>query len=141
MAPGHGVAIACGVPYRIDISSPPDDALDQLVQLGALDIEPVADGLAAIIPDGVTPEVVAHALGTAHIVVSPAVSRDNGSVWMLRPRAVRIGSLLIAPPGIAAPQGNVLTVTADAASYRITDLGYNTAEAKLDELASLPVDL
>lgn len=28
------------MPYRIDIASPPDDALEQLVQLGALDIEP-----------------------------------------------------------------------------------------------------
>jgi ribosomal protein L11 methyltransferase len=95
------------VPYRIDISSPPDDALDQLVQLGALDIEPVEDALAAIIPDGVTPEVVAHALGVADIRVSPAVARDNGSVWMLRPRAIRIGSVLIAPPEIAAPAGTL----------------------------------
>jgi ribosomal protein L11 methyltransferase len=107
VASGHGVEIACGVPYRIDISSPPDDALDQLVQLGALDIEPVEDGLAAIIPDGVTPEVVAHALGVAVVRVSPAIARDNGSVWMLRPRAVRIGSVLIAPPEIAAPAGTL----------------------------------
>jgi ribosomal protein L11 methylase PrmA len=75
------------VPYRIDISSPPDDALDQLMQLGALDIEPVDDGLAAIIPDGVTPEAVAAALGVASVRVSPAVARDDGSVWLLSPPA------------------------------------------------------
>ena len=114
MACGHRVAIACGVPYRIDISSPPEDALDQLVQLGALDIEPVDGGLAAIIPDGVTPEVVAHALGVADVNVSPAVPRDNGSVWLLRPRAVRIGSVLIAPPGVAAP-ARTLRLTDSAA--------------------------
>jgi ribosomal protein L11 methyltransferase len=91
------------MPYRVDISSAPDDAFDQLVQLGALDIEPVDGGLAAIIPDSVTPEVVAHALGLADVNVSPAVPRDNGSVWLLRPRAVRIGSVLIAPRGVAAP--------------------------------------
>ena len=107
MASGHRVAIACRVPYRIDISSAPDDAVDQLVQLGALDIEPVDDGLAAIIPDGVTPEVVAHALGVADVNVSPAVLRDNGSVWLLRPRALRIGSVLIAPTGVAAPAGTL----------------------------------
>jgi ribosomal protein L11 methyltransferase len=95
------------MPYRIDISSPPDDALDQLVQLGALDIETVDDGLAAIIPDGVTPEVVAHALDVADVNVSPAIPRDNGSVWLLRPRALRIGSVLIAPPGVAAPAGTL----------------------------------
>jgi ribosomal protein L11 methyltransferase len=93
------------MPYRIDISFPPDDALDQLVQLGALDIEPVSDGLAAIIPDGVTPDAVAGALGVASVTVSPAVARDNGSVWLLSPRAVRIGSVLIALPELAAPPG------------------------------------
>ena len=107
MACGHRVAIVCGVPYRIDISSPLEDALDQLVQLGALDIEPVDGGLAAIIPDGVTPEVVGHALGVADVNVSPAVPRDNGSIWLLRPRALRIGRVLIAPPGVAAPAGTL----------------------------------
>ena len=103
MAVHAGIALPCRVPYRIDISCPPDDALDQLVQLGALDIEPVNDGLAAIIPDGVTPDAVAGALGVASVTVSPAVGRDNGSVWLLSPRAVRIGSVLIAPPEVAAP--------------------------------------
>ena len=87
------------MPYRIDIPSPPDDALDQFVQLGALDIEPVNDGLAAIIPDGVTPDAVAGALGVASVTVSPAIARDSGSVWLLSPRAVRIGNVLIAPAG------------------------------------------
>jgi ribosomal protein L11 methyltransferase len=91
------------MPYRIDISFPPDDALDQLVQLGALDIEPVSDGLAAIIPDGVRPDAVVGVLGVAVVTVSPAVARDNGSVWLLSPRAVRIGSVLIAAPEVAAP--------------------------------------
>lgn len=93
------------MPYRIDISSPPHDALDQLVGLGALDVEPVGDGLAAIIPDGVTPDAVAGALGVASVTVSPALARDNGSVWLLSPRAVRIGSVLIASPEAAAPPG------------------------------------
>jgi len=103
VAPGARVTLSCRVPYRIDISCPPHDALDQLVQLGALDIEPVNDGLAAIIPDGVTPDAVAGALGVASVAVSPAVGRDHGSVWLLRPRAVRIGSILVAPPEVAAP--------------------------------------
>jgi ribosomal protein L11 methyltransferase len=93
------------VPYRIDISCPPDDALERLVQLGALDIELVDGGLAAIIPDAVTPDAVARALGVAGVTVSPAVARDNGSIWLLRPRAIRIGSVLIAPLEVAAPPG------------------------------------
>ena len=103
MAPGAGIALRCRVPYRIDISCPPEDALDQLVQLGALDIEPVSDRLATIIPDGMTPDAVAGALGVARVTVSRAVARDNGSVWLLSPRAVRIGSVVIAPAEVAAP--------------------------------------
>jgi len=98
-----GVALICHVPYRIDISCPSHDALDRLVQLGALDIEPVHDGIAAIIPDGVTLDSVIGALGVASVVASPAVGRDDGSVWLLSSRTVRIGSLVIVPPGVAAP--------------------------------------
>jgi ribosomal protein L11 methyltransferase len=83
------------------------------VNLGALDIEPVNDGLAAIIPDGVTPDMVAGALGMPSVTVSPAVARDNGSVWLLTPLAVRIGSIWVVPSDIAAPPGALrLTDTA-----------------------------
>jgi ribosomal protein L11 methyltransferase len=103
------------MPYRIDIFSPPQDALDRLVQLGALDVDIDATGaVAAIIPDDVTPESVAGTLGTPGVAVSLAVARDNGSVWLLRPRAVRIGSLLIAPPEAEAPS-DTLRLTDSAA--------------------------
>ncbi len=93
------------MPYRIDIPSAPHDALEKLIQLGALDIETVADGVAAIIPDGVAPEAVAGALGVPGVTVSAAVALDDGSVWQLSPRAVRIGSVMIAPAGFSAPPG------------------------------------
>jgi ribosomal protein L11 methyltransferase len=102
------------VPYRIDISSPPEDALDRLVQLGAIDIELVHAGLAAIIPDSVAPEAVAAALGVATVSVSPAIARDNRSVWLLNPRAIRIGSLLIAPAEIVAAPGVLRLTDSDA---------------------------
>ena len=73
------------------------------MELGALDIEPINDKLAAIIPDSVTPDAVAGTLGVANVVVLPAIGRDKGSVWLLSPRAVRIGSVLIAAPEVAAP--------------------------------------
>src|ERR1051326_8270942 len=91
------------MPYRIDICCPAHDVLDQLVQLGALDVEQLCDGVAAILPDGDTPDKVCSALSVSNVIVSAAVARDNGSVWLLSPRAVRIGSLVIAPPEVAAP--------------------------------------
>jgi ribosomal protein L11 methyltransferase len=79
------------------------------VQLGALDIEAIADGLSAILPDGVNPAAVAAALGVTGVTVSPAVARDSGSTWMLTPRAVHIGSILIAPPELDLPNALRLT--------------------------------
>jgi ribosomal protein L11 methyltransferase len=98
------------MPYRIDIFHPPPDALDILIDLGALDAEPVRDGLAAIMPDGLPPDTVARALGGTAVTASAAVARDNGSVWILTPRSVQIGSLVIAPPeALASP--NTLRLT------------------------------
>src|SRR5688572_12971024 len=70
-------ALPCRVPYRIDISCSPDDALEQLVQWGALDIEPVSDGVAAIIPDSITPDAVTDAFGIGQVRISRAVARDD----------------------------------------------------------------
>jgi ribosomal protein L11 methyltransferase len=91
------------VPYRIEIDCPPPDAFDRLVELGALDVEPVGNGMAAILPDGVTAEIVTDALGVSSVMVSAAVARDDGSVWMLSPRAVRVGPVLISSAETDAP--------------------------------------
>lgn len=95
-------ALSCGVPFRADIASPPPDALDRLVELGALDIETIGAGIAALLPDAVTQDALAQALASATVTVSPAVGRDNDSVWLLSQRPVRIGRLVIgdaaAPP-------------------------------------------
>lgn len=107
MERGGQVAIPCGVPYRVDIACPPDNAIDILVELGALDVEPASGGLAAILPDGVTPDILAGRLGTAGISASPATARDSGSVWLLGPRPVRAAGITIATPD-AVPAPGVL---------------------------------
>jgi ribosomal protein L11 methyltransferase len=87
------------------MACPPPAALEILVWLGALDVESVGDGLAAILPDTVTHDTVARTLGVAGVTVSPAVARDSDSVWLLSPRPVRIGSVNVAPAEVAAPPG------------------------------------
>ena len=87
-----------GVPYRVDLRNVSHDALDRLIELGAMDAEIVHDGgLAALMPDNVAPEQIASALGVHDISISPAEGRDAGSVWLLSPRAIRIGRLQIVP--------------------------------------------
>src|SRR6185369_10109430 len=95
------IELLCCVPYRIDISKPLPDVLDRLVQIGALDVEEIPGGVVAILPDGVAPEAVARALGVDDVRVSSALARDDGSVWLLSPRAVRIGKILFAPAATA----------------------------------------
>lgn len=102
------------MPYRIDIRSPPPDALDLLVELGALDIEAVEEGIAAILPDGVSKDVVMGALGVSCVIVSPAFARDSGSVWLLSPRAVRVGRILVVSPDEAAPSTALRLVDSEA---------------------------
>jgi ribosomal protein L11 methyltransferase len=105
------------MPYRIDIrcGGEVDKNFDRLVQLGALDVEPTNDdGLAALMPDSVTGEDIASALGVEEIMVSPAAGRDNGSVWVLTPRSIRIGSLRIIPAHLDRQPGDLKLIESTA---------------------------
>ena len=93
------------MPYRIDVAGPPAHALDTLVELGALDVEPVEGGIAALMPDAVPAATIAHALGISSLRVSPATGRDDDSVWTLSLRPVRTRTLEIVPATMPAPPG------------------------------------
>lgn len=108
--------MAGNVPYRVDLRNAGDDAFDRLVELGALDAEHKHDGgIAALMPDSVTREQVTSALGVDEISVSPAVGRDAGSVWVLRPRAIQVGRLRIVPPDTDGEPGALRM--ADSAAF------------------------
>src|SRR6186997_711168 len=103
------------VPYRIDIRDAGDATLDRLVELGALDVESSpGGGMAALLPDSVTLEQIASTLGTDGLKVSPAVGRDDESVWILSPRAIRIGSLRILPSHFPAESGAIRLIDTPA---------------------------
>lgn len=68
------------MPYRIDLAGAEDAALDRLIALGALDVEPAGGGLAALMPDRIAPADVAAALGLERVTTSAAIGRDDGSV-------------------------------------------------------------
>lgn len=102
------------MPFRIDIDRPPKDALDRLVLLGALDVEANGRGLAALMPDGVTPQAIVEALGPVAVAVSPAKGRDGDSVWVLGPRRVRAGGVWLVPPGVEAPADAIRLIDGSA---------------------------
>jgi ribosomal protein L11 methyltransferase len=86
------------VPYRIDVPDASDRAFERLVDLGALDIEVLGEGiLAAVMPDRVTAQQVEAALGIQSLAIRPAEGRDDGSTWILRPRPIQVGRLQILP--------------------------------------------
>jgi ribosomal protein L11 methyltransferase len=86
----------------LEISNPPDAAFDTLVELGALDIELVTGGLAALMPDSLPAGDVADALGGIEVRTSRAIGRDDESVWTLSRRPVRIRTLSIVPAELPA---------------------------------------
>ena len=101
------------MPYRIDLSHPRDDALDRLIELGALDVDVTSDGIAAVLPDAVDVTVVSSILG-ADVRVSPAHARDAGSVWVVKPRPVQIGRLSFNPADAPHQPGAVRLIDGPA---------------------------
>jgi len=87
------------VPYRIDVTPIDEAGLLRLLDLGALDVESSGGsrGAAALMPDAVSLQEVAQALGVGQISVSAAVGRDADSVWTLSARPVRVGRVRLVP--------------------------------------------
>lgn len=85
------------MPYRVDLIDAPSDALDHLVELGALDVEWTGETLSALMPDGVEPDRLARAIGVTSVAVSPAMGRDEGSVWVLTLRPFKAGRWMLLP--------------------------------------------
>jgi ribosomal protein L11 methyltransferase len=96
------------VPYRVDLRLAGTDAFDRLVDLGALDAEVAEDGrIAVLMPDTVTRDQVSRAVGSCDIVISPAIGRDNDSVWVLSRRPIHVGRLRIVPAHMNAEPGTI----------------------------------
>jgi len=83
------------VPYRLETSSGAADALNRLIDLGALDVEMSGTRITALMPDSVTPAQVSTTLSSADVVTSEARARDAGSVWVLSPRPVHVAGRVL----------------------------------------------
>lgn len=124
------------MPYRVDWDGAEVREIERLIDAGALDVELFSDGNgAALVPDQFPPDAVGALLGRTNVRISPAASRDDGSVWVLRPRPVRVGPLTIVPAGADAPRAALQLI--DSAAFG-TGLHPTTAlclEALLEILA------
>ena len=61
-----------------------------------------------------TPASLIAAFGPGRVVVSPAVGRDDGSVWILSPRPITVGRLRIVPASYDAAPETVRLIDAPA---------------------------
>jgi ribosomal protein L11 methyltransferase len=103
------------VPYRLDLFGATVATFDYVVELGALDAEFTdAGALAALMPDSVDAARVAGSVGIRDFRVSPAIARDAGSTWLLRPREVRVGGLRIVPSDARPESGTLRLVDSSA---------------------------
>ncbi len=103
------------MPYRIDLRDPEGTAAARLIELGALDLESFPNGrVSALMPDSITSQQVAAALGIDDFAVSPATGRDADSVWLLAPRPFTIGRLRIAPADAKPEPGTLRLIDAPA---------------------------
>ncbi len=93
------------MPYRVDWDGAASRDIERLIDAGALDVELFPGGkAAAVVPDHLPPDALGALLGRKDVRISPAASRDEGSIWVLGPRPVRVGPLSIVPAGSGAPE-------------------------------------
>jgi ribosomal protein L11 methyltransferase len=102
------------VPFRIDIGDPPADAIDRLTAIGALDIDLTDTGIAAILPDRLTPSALTEALGVTAITISAAIGRDDESTWIVQPRPRHAGGIWLLPESAPPRDGGLRLHESDA---------------------------
>jgi ribosomal protein L11 methyltransferase len=102
------------VPYRIDVRDTTKNTIERLIDLGALDVTSQGHQISALMPDRITPQQIATALGVDEVSVSCAVGRDADSVWLLEPRPFTIGRLRIIPADARPEPGALGLVDAPA---------------------------
>jgi hypothetical protein len=77
---------------------------------------------------------------TVEALVSGAILDDHAPVYVVQMTGGTFTSTHH-PHGRPAPQGTVLTVTFDAATLRVTDIGYDTIAPDLKKIEARPIDL
>jgi ribosomal protein L11 methyltransferase len=125
------------MPYRIDLDHPPDDAIDRLIELGALDVDLVHHGVAAIVPDSVAADRIARVLGCG-VHVTAARGRDDGSIWVVQQRAVRVAGLEVVPADHPPRVGALRMIDGPAFGSGLHATTALCLEALSDELDASP---
>jgi len=91
-----------------------------------------------------SPKTIDVVSGADHQVAETALSGalidDHAPVYVLKLTGGTFTALRH-PPGVPAPHGNVLTLTVDATTQMVTDVGYVDAEPDLSVIGATRVTL
>jgi hypothetical protein len=125
----------------VGVTSPARSALRDVgvaTNLGAVAREQCA--AAGVASPATMHAVVASNHQAAETVVSGAIINDHVPVYVVQMTG---GPFIVPhhPPHRSAPVGDVLTVTFDAATYRVLDIGYDSVAPDLSRIDSDVVDL
>ena len=101
------------MPYRIDLRDTTGNAIERLIDLGALDVSSQGHHVSALMPDRITSQQIATALGV-DVTTSLALGRDADSVWLLTPRPFTVGRLRIIPADGTPEPGALRLIDASA---------------------------
>lgn len=102
------------MPYRIDFHDTTGNAIERLIDLGALDVSSQGQQISALMPDRISLHQIATALGADDVSVSTAVGRDEDSVWVLESRPFTIGRIRIIPADATPERGALRLLDAPA---------------------------
>ena len=127
------------MPYRIDFRDTTGKAIERLIDLGALDVSSQGHQISALMPDRLTPQQIATALGV-DFAVSPAVGRDADSVWLLVPRPLTIGRIRIIPADATPEPGALRLIDAPAFGTGLHPTTAMCLEALDEIVAASPPD-
>jgi hypothetical protein len=76
----------------------------------------------------------------AEKIISGAIVNDHAPVYVIEITGGPF-SARSSPPGVPAPQGDVLTLTVDATTFRVLDAGITNDAPDLTQIGSVIVDL
>jgi hypothetical protein len=144
------LAFAAGAPsiptLTVPDLGPPGDPSAARAALGDPSVVAKLRGLALQVSSlaGVSSPMTMLAVAADHQaaekVLCGAIVNDHAPVYVIKMTGGPFTSRRHSPAG-PAPQGNVLTLTVNAATYRITDVGYDDVEPDLSQIGPVAVNL
>ena len=147
-APPAARATSAPAPARLALTSPTSGPSSASLALGDANergtlraIALAAASYAGVSSPTAIQAVASHDHQSAEYALSGAIIPDHAPVYVLKVHGKSPFTANHHPPGRPAPQGSVLTLTIDAQTHRVTDVGYVNNEPDFGKIGISTADL